>query len=71
MQAEEMHRQILRLRETVLVKENSSTLTSISNLASLWIQGRFKGAEQLEVGMMEARTSLLELEHADNALFST
>jgi hypothetical protein len=63
---------ILRLREMVLVRENSSTLTSMSNLASLiWIQGRFEGAEQLEVGVMEARTSLLELEHTDNAPFST
>jgi Tetratricopeptide repeat len=38
MQAEEMHRQTLRLRETFLVKESSSTLRSIGNLASLlWI----------------------------------
>jgi hypothetical protein len=36
----------------------------------LWIQGRFEKAEQLE-GVMEVRTRLPGLEHADNALFST
>jgi Tetratricopeptide repeat len=32
-QAEEMHRQALRLRETVLGKEHSNTLMSMNNLA--------------------------------------
>jgi hypothetical protein len=34
-QAEEMHRQGLRLGETVLGKEHSSTLTSMHNLATV------------------------------------
>jgi hypothetical protein len=32
-QAEEIHRQVLRLRETVLGKEYPDTLTSMNNLA--------------------------------------
>jgi hypothetical protein len=34
-QAEEMHREVLRLRETVLGKEHPNTLTSMSNLANV------------------------------------
>jgi hypothetical protein len=34
-EAEEMHRQSLGLRETVLGKEHPSTLTSTNNLASV------------------------------------
>jgi hypothetical protein len=34
-QAEEMHREVLRLRETVLGKEHPNTLTSMSNLANM------------------------------------
>src|SRR5437764_2168564 len=34
-QAEEMHRQTLRLQETVLGKENPNTLISMNNLASM------------------------------------
>jgi hypothetical protein len=32
-QAEEMHRRVLRLRETVLGKDHPDTLTSMNNLA--------------------------------------
>jgi hypothetical protein len=32
-QAEEMHQEVLRLRETVLGKEHPNALTSMSNLA--------------------------------------
>jgi hypothetical protein len=35
-QAEEMHRQALRLRETVLGNEHPSTLTSMANLTSTY-----------------------------------
>jgi len=34
-QVEEMHRQVLRLRETVLGKEHPDTLTSMNYLASV------------------------------------
>ena len=34
-QAEQMYRQALRLRETVLGKEHTSTLASVNNLASV------------------------------------
>jgi tetratricopeptide (TPR) repeat protein len=47
-QAEEMHRQALRLRETVLGKEHPSTLTSMNNLASvLSDQGKYEQAEEM------------------------
>ena len=50
-QAEEMHRQALRLRETVLGVEHPHTLSSIDNLATvLWKQGKYEEAVQATVG---------------------
>ncbi len=47
-EAEEMHRQALALRETVLGKEHPSTLTSMNNLAGvLSRQGKYKEAEEM------------------------
>jgi hypothetical protein len=53
-----MHRQALGLKDTVLGKEHPSTLTSISNLATvLRDQGNYKQAEEMhrqELGLCEA-----------------
>ena len=47
-QAEEMHRQVLKLSETVLGKEHPSTLTSMNNLAMvLSNQGKYEQAEEM------------------------
>ena len=47
-QAEEMHRQALRLRETVMGKEHPATLTSMDNLAGrLRGQGKHEQAEEM------------------------
>jgi tetratricopeptide (TPR) repeat protein len=47
-QAEEMHRQVLGLRETVLGKEHPDTLTSMYNLAMvLRDQGQYEQAEEM------------------------
>jgi tetratricopeptide (TPR) repeat protein len=44
-QAEEMHRQALRLRETVLGKEHPATLTSMAG--ALRGQGKHEQAEEM------------------------
>jgi hypothetical protein len=47
-QADEMHRQVLGLREAVLGNEHPSTLTSINNLAGvLRDQGKCEEAEEM------------------------
>jgi hypothetical protein len=47
-EAEEIHRQALRLRKTVLGKEHPSTLTSVDNLAlALRPQGKYEEAEEM------------------------
>jgi Tetratricopeptide repeat len=47
-QVEEMHRQALRVWETILEKEHPDTLTSMNNLASvLNYQGKYKQAEEM------------------------
>jgi tetratricopeptide (TPR) repeat protein len=47
-QAEEMHRQALKLSETVLGKEHPTTLTSMNNLATmLRDQGKNEQAEEM------------------------
>jgi tetratricopeptide (TPR) repeat protein len=47
-QAEEMHRQALRLKETVLGKEHPSTLMSMNNLTlMLSDQGQYEEAEEI------------------------
>jgi hypothetical protein len=55
-QAEEMHRQALGLRETVLGKEHSDTLTSIYNLAYvLSNRKRFSTANKLHATEVHAK----------------
>jgi Tetratricopeptide repeat len=47
-QAEEIHRQVLRLRETVLGKEHPDTLASMNNLAEIPSdQGKYEQAEEI------------------------
>jgi hypothetical protein len=47
-EAEEIHRQALWLRKTVLGKEHPSTLTSVDNLAlALRPQGKYEEAEEM------------------------
>jgi hypothetical protein len=49
-QAEEMHQQVLELRETVLGKDHPDALTSMNNLTSiLWNQDRLDEASELEM----------------------
>jgi len=64
-EAEEMSRQALGLRETmVLGKEHPSTLTSMNNLALVyWNGGRWDEAEKLEIQVMEMRVRMLGQEH--------
>jgi hypothetical protein len=70
-QAEEMHQQALRLRETVLSKERSSTLASMNNLALLLNrQGKYERVEEMprlsaepkkkRKGLFRYRSSLME-----------
>jgi Flp pilus assembly protein TadD len=50
-QAEEMHRQALRLSETMLGKEHPLTLTGMNNLALvLRDQGKHEQAEEIHSG---------------------
>jgi tetratricopeptide (TPR) repeat protein len=62
-QAEEMHRQALGLRETVLGKEHPSTLTSMNNLANvLRDQGKYEQAEEMHrqaLGLCETLVDVL------------
>ena len=59
-----MHQQTPGLNKTLPGKEHPCTLASMSSPASMcWKQGHLGEAAQLEVGVMEARTRLPELEH--------
>jgi tetratricopeptide (TPR) repeat protein len=59
-QVEEMLRQALRLRETVLGKEHPDTLTSISNLATvLRDQGKYEQAEEMYLQALRLREIML------------
>jgi hypothetical protein len=54
----------MKMRKRVLGDEHSSTLTSMANLASTYInQGRWKEAEELEVQVMETSSRVLGDEH--------
>jgi tetratricopeptide (TPR) repeat protein len=62
-ETEEMHRQALWLKETVLDKKHPSTLGSISNLAIvLRDQGKYEEAEEMHRQMRE---TVLGKEHPD------
>ena len=53
---EKIHRQALRLQETVLGKEHPSTLTSMNTLAGvLRDQGKYEEAEEYVVHEAESR----------------
>ena len=48
----------------MLGANHPDTLTNMNNLAStLWSQGRWKEAEELEVQVMETRKNMLGTEH--------
>ena len=63
-QAEDMSRQALGLRETVLGKEHPSTLTSMNNLASvLSNQGKYEQAEEMHRQALRLSEMVLGKEH--------
>jgi tetratricopeptide (TPR) repeat protein len=68
-QAEEMHRQALRLYETVLGKEHPDTLTSMNNLALvLSRQGKYEQAEKMYLRALGLRETVLGKEHPDTLM---
>jgi tetratricopeptide (TPR) repeat protein len=65
-QAEEICRQALRLRETVLNKEHPDTLTSMDNLALVLNgQGKYEQAEEMHQQALRLRETVLGKEHPD------
>jgi tetratricopeptide (TPR) repeat protein len=65
-QAEEIDRQVLRLRETVQGKEHPDTLTSMNNLAlALRGQGKYEQAEEIHRQVTRLRETVLGKEHPD------
>ena len=65
-QAEETHLQALMLKETVLGKEQPSTLTSMNNLATgLGDQGKYEQAEEMHLQALRLRGTVLGKEHPD------
>ena len=63
-QAEEIHRQALRLRETVLGEEHPSTLTSMNSLALvLSHQGKYEQAEEIHRQALRLMETVLGKEH--------
>ena len=68
-QAEEMHRQVLRLRETVLGKEYPTTLMSMNNLAEAARSlGKYGEAEKAHRVTLEMREKILGKEHPDTLM---
>ena len=56
----------MEMRKKLLGAEHPSTLTSMGNLASTYLnKGRWNEAEQLDVQVMEMRKKLLDAEHPD------
>jgi hypothetical protein len=56
----------METRKTKLGADHPDTLTSMANLAStLWNQGRWDDAEELEVQVMETRKTKLGADHPD------
>ncbi len=65
-EAEEMHKQVLALREMVLGKEHPSTLGSMNNLALvLSSQGKYKEAEEIYRQALAWKERVLGKEHPD------
>jgi len=64
--AASMHKQTWDQRKAVLGEEHPDTLTSMANLAATYRkQGRWKEAEELEVGVMKTTKRELGKEHPD------
>jgi tetratricopeptide (TPR) repeat protein len=65
-EAEQMHRQTLELREQELGLEHRDTLASMNKLATaLSSQGKYTEAEQMHRQTLELRQKVLGLEHPD------
>ena len=65
-EAEQMHRQTLALRETVLGREHPDTLDSMNNLALvLDSQGKYEEAEQTHRQTLALMETVLGREHPD------
>jgi tetratricopeptide (TPR) repeat protein len=65
-QAEEMDRQVLRLKEVVLGKEHPDTLKSMGNLALvLSHQGKYEQAEEMDRQVLRLKKVVLGKEHPD------
>ncbi|KAK8097365.1 kinesin light chain [Apiospora sp. TS-2023a] len=65
-EAEQMHRQTLALRETVLGREHPDTLSSMNNLANvLKNQGKYVEAEEMHRRTLALRETVLSREHPD------
>jgi tetratricopeptide (TPR) repeat protein len=68
-EAEEMDRQALQLKETVLGKEHPDTLASMNNLAnSLCQQGKYAEAEKIHRQTLQLKEILLGKEHPDTLM---
>ncbi|KAK8130828.1 kinesin light chain [Apiospora sp. TS-2023a] len=65
-EAEEMHRETLALRETVLGREHPDTLDSMNNLALvLSSQGKYSEAEEMHRETLALKETVLGREHPD------
>jgi tetratricopeptide (TPR) repeat protein len=63
-EVEEMHRQVLRLLETVLSKEHHDVLSSMNNLAGvLRDQGKYGEAEEMYRQVLRSKETMLGKEH--------
>ena len=65
-EAEQMHQQVLELKEKVLGQGHPDTLTSMNNLAAaLRYQGKYEEAEQMHRQVLELSEKVLGQEHPD------
>ena len=70
-QAEEMHRQVLKLSETVLGEEHPNTITSINNLAQvLNNQGKYEQSKKLQVQVFQMSVRILGPQHPQTLTIS-
>ncbi len=67
-----LYKEVLQLREKVLGKEHLNTLSTIDNLAGLYVrQGRYVKAEPLLKKVLQLREKILGKEHAVTLVPST
>ncbi|KAL8907713.1 MAG: hypothetical protein Q9171_005754 [Xanthocarpia ochracea] len=67
--AASMHRQTYERRKAAIGEEHPDTLTSMNNLASIYLnQGRWKDAQGLEEGVLETRKRVSGEEHLDTLI---